>query len=150
MMIRVNGTYHCQATCSYSKALKSHVKRQHFYEDRHYCVDCNFGRDSVHLVKQHMDEKHGYGKTFVCTKENCDKKFASNAHFNRHVMVCQATGKLFKCKSCPKCYMRKEALSDHLKDVHTREKSKYMQHVQHVRDYLTATRITTHQEVKWS
>ena len=56
----------------------------------------------MHLVKQHMAERHGYSKTFVCTKENWDKKFASKAHLNKHVIVCQATSKSFKCEYCPK------------------------------------------------
>ena len=64
----------CEATCSTSKVLKSHVKKQHFHEYKHYCVECDFGRDSVHLVKQHMAERHGYSKIFVCTKKNCEKK----------------------------------------------------------------------------
>ena len=52
-------------------------------EYSHYCVDCDFRRDSVHLVKQNIAEKHGYA------------------------IFCHASGNWFKCEHYPKGYMKK-------------------------------------------
>ena len=42
-----------------------------------YCVHCGFGRDSVHLVKQHIAESHVYNKTFHFIDHYCSTRLIS-------------------------------------------------------------------------
>lgn len=111
----------CKQLCSSQKALKRHLRQQHFNEFLHYCLYCNFGRDEVHLVLNHMSEKHSATKEFACTNENCTKLFSSQQHLSRHLQLCGIAEKLFFCKYCNKGYRKKDTCRNHEKHNHADE-----------------------------
>ena len=98
---------------SYRLHKKTHLNIRKYRCDYEGCSQAFFRNDTM---KKH---RLRHEKNFVCDWKDCGKRFVNNKmltqHMNSHLNI-----KLFKCTfyGCPKEYLAKEGLRNHIKTVH--------------------------------
>lgn len=109
----------CQYICDEKCKLNIHFRKHH--GDKPYICDlCNYRATQKSLLIRHMLLKHIKVKNFSC--HICRFKFVAKREPNKHIR--EHTGKyLHICNFCKCKFSRKSHLTNHVKYIHTKEKT---------------------------
>ncbi|EDW71972.2 uncharacterized protein Dwil_GK10699 [Drosophila willistoni] len=91
--------------------LATHVKRSHIGKT-HECSYCDRTFAVQSDLKLHM-RTHTNTKPYIC--EHCGKAFRLRSQLKQHVTAIHTKIRAFKCTMCPKDFLKKVHLVDHIK-----------------------------------
>lgn len=106
----------CPLKFTSSHSLSRHVSSCHSGSKKVSCHYCNKLFDTKLLLDLHIKNKHAIDNIYCCPKKSCDLTFSSVKQYNAHVLTHKKDdSKVFKCKTCSKCYFKEQQYLCHTK-----------------------------------
>lgn len=101
----------------------SHHK-SHEVHVRQKCASCHLTFLTSSTLVKHVARLHsGTDKKFSCTFGNCEKTFFHGGELKRHTARHNGTEAMARCYFCPKLFASADALHNHMRSSHLREKA---------------------------
>lgn len=84
------------------------------------CVMCHISPSSLSALENHL-RLHTLENPYVCKVKDCGKSFSDSKNFRKHQMI-HSGEKRYQCHICPKGFIKRSTLTDHIRARHTNEK----------------------------
>ena len=120
----------CQKVVTSYRKLKYHMS-EHHNEENIVCTFCHrkFAKASsrdIHMesrsckIRREKKREAARNGQFKCVWENCEKKYATQTHLDRHIMI-HTNERPYQCDDCGMAFSQKGTLKEHVR-THTGEK----------------------------
>nr|XP_016940467.1 zinc finger protein 28 homolog [Drosophila suzukii] len=101
----------CDRSFAGRAELTTHVQRVHIGKTRK-CTHCEMAFSVISDLRLHIRTHTGH-KPYIC--EHCGKAFRLRSQMTLHVTAIHKKLRAFKCTMCPKDFVKKVHLTDHIK-----------------------------------
>ena len=108
----------CQKFYHTPSSVRTHYRKVHSKQFRHYCSECDFGHDEMSFLKKHMHKYHGIENDLQCTK--CHHVFSQKNKLIHHLTLCGHKSKTIICpdQDCSRGFRSKRSLKNHMEAKH--------------------------------
>ena len=103
----------CPKFYSTASSVRTHYRKTHSKQFRHYCDKCDFGHDEFSFLRKHMYKYHGIASDLQCPK--CHHVFSQKNKLKHHLTICGHKSKTIMCPDpeCPKGFRSKKFKESH-------------------------------------
>ena len=105
--------YSCELKANFNNHVLLHSNKRQFV-----CEECNKQFKLQCNLIEHRISVHSTDKSFVCSTNNCNKKFQSKPYLIRHQRI-HSTNKFYECDSCDKKFKTRRSLVLHRSYIHS-------------------------------
>ena len=119
--------HQCGILCRTQTLLSSHIDRAHSEKVFDKCVKCDYTTHIPREMKAHFYRRHTNGTKETC--QYCGEVFKGlRKHLARTGCGGEVNTKKVTCSSCNKVFSLKQALDNHMKNIHMNVKDKHCPH----------------------